>query len=120
MRADCPVCRSEGFGAQSHINIAAKGRSVIATLSVVYGQWLEHGEAGLSEAAWRLLGVHEREQAEFSHPRPVDSLSALRSKIYGHGLSEADFSEIVKDIVAGRYADVHLAALITACAGNNL
>lgn len=120
MRDDCPVCRSEGFGAQSRIDVRLNGRSVIATLNVVHGSWLNHGEAGLSEAAWKLLDATEGAEAAFSHPLPVESLGALRSKIYGHALDDAAMGGIVKDIVAGRYADVHLAAFITACSGDHL
>lgn len=120
MRADCAVCRSEGFSAHSRVNVEAGRGAVLATLSIVHGDWLGDGEAGLSEAAWRLLGASEGQDALFSHPRPVDSLSALRAKVYGHALSENDLTEMVRDIVTGRYADVHLAAFITACAGDHL
>jgi thymidine phosphorylase len=120
MRADCHVCRSEGFSAQSRVAIECGGRSVLATLCVVHGTWLDDGEAGLSESAWRLLAVREGDHATFSHPRPVESLSFLRAKVYGHALSQADLDGIIRDVVAGRYADVHLAAFITACAGDNL
>lgn len=120
MRDDCPVCRSEGFSGQSRINVAVNGRSVIATLNVVHAPWLEHGEAGLSEAAWRLLSAREGQEAHFSHAHPVASLSALRAKVYGHALTDGDLSAVVRDIVAGRYADVHLAAFVAACAGDHL
>ncbi|MCC6572255.1 MAG: thymidine phosphorylase family protein [Planctomycetes bacterium] len=120
MRADCAVCRSEGFTAQSRVQIAAGGRTVLATLNVVHGDWLSHGDAGLSESAWRLLGAQEGQHASFSHPRPVDSLSAVRGKVFGHALSDESMTEIVRDIVAGRYADVDLAAFITACADDHL
>lgn len=35
MRSDCVVCRSEGFEAQSRVEIFRDSRSIIATLNVV-------------------------------------------------------------------------------------
>ncbi|GIK53942.1 MAG: thymidine phosphorylase family protein [Planctomycetaceae bacterium] len=120
LRADSAVCRSEGFTAQSRIYVSVNSHGVIATLNVVHGDLVSAGEVGLSEAAWRLLSPHEGDLAAFSHPSPVESFSALRAKIYGHELTGGDLNAIIRDIVGGRYADVHLAAFITACAGDHM
>ena len=37
MASECPVCRSEGWGAQSRIMVAHNGSSIIATLNVTTG-----------------------------------------------------------------------------------
>lgn len=50
----------------------------------------------------------------------LESLSFLRSKIYGNVLSDAEIREIIFDIVANRYSDIHLSSFVTACAGDNL
>src|SRR5688572_1020029 len=55
MHQHCHVCQSEGFEAQSRIQIALNGKTIIATLNVVTGDLLNVHEAGLSESAWRLL-----------------------------------------------------------------
>jgi thymidine phosphorylase len=120
MRADCSICRSEGFSAQTRLYVRINNHGILATLNVVHGELIAQGEVGLSEAAWRLLAPKEGDLAQFSHPAPVDSMSALRAKIYGHVLSAADFRAIIRDVVDGRYADVHLAAFITACSGDHL
>lgn len=120
MRADCPVCRSQGFAAQSQVEIRASGRAILATLNIVVTELLSHGEAGLSEAAWRLLGVTEGSRLEFRHPDPVSSLSDLRSKLFGHRLDEAAMLRIASDIAADRYSDLQLAAFIAAGAGANM
>ena len=52
MRADCHVCRSEGFSAQSRVRVTTDQVSIIATLNVVRDGFFGPGEAGLSEAAW--------------------------------------------------------------------
>lgn len=116
MRADCHVCRSEGFSAQSRVQVTTDRASVIATLNVVRDGFVGPGEAGLSEAAWRLLNAMPGQQASFSHPRTVESFSSVRAKIFGHAFQEVQLLAVLQDIAAGRYADIDLAAFLTACA----
>lgn len=120
MRGDCHVCRAEGFEAQTRIQVAAGGRSILATLNVVGANLLEPGEAALSEAAWRLLGAREGDRLSLFHPAHLESLSRVRAKAYGGRLSSQDLDEIVADISVGRYSDVELSSFITACAGDRL
>ncbi|MEJ8567197.1 thymidine phosphorylase family protein [Elongatibacter sediminis] len=120
LRRDSAVARSEGFEALSRVNVASKHRSIIATLVIVGEDLLQPGHAGLSDAARHLLDSHEGDELVLSYPRPVKSLSYLRSKIYGNPLSAQAFQAIMRDIVDGRYMDVHLSAFITACANGRL
>ncbi|MGR8950640.1 MAG: thymidine phosphorylase family protein [Gammaproteobacteria bacterium] len=120
LRSDSPVARSEGFEAMSRVNITANGRSIIATLVIVGEELLAPGYAGLSNAARRLLNAEAGQTLELSYPKPVKSLASVRSKIYGNRLTAGELDEIIADIVAGRYMDVHLAAFITACADDRL
>lgn len=120
MRQDCHVCRSEGFEAQSRVRVSNGHGSIIATLNVVDPALIEQGEAGLSESAWRLLGIHPHDTLTISHPEPVHSLSYVRRKVYGHPLDRESIREIIADIAAGRYSDVQLASFVTACAQQSL
>ena len=125
MREESPVCRSEGFEAQTRVEVKTGTHTIVATLNFVRGDTLGEdvlsvGEAGLSEAAWRRLGSPDGEPARIRHAPPVESLGFVRSKIYGHRLSEANFRAILRDIVDGDFADVHLAAFLTACGGDRL
>ncbi len=120
MRDDCPVCRSEGFTAHARIRLTSARHSIIATLYQVSGTFLGHNEAGLSEAAWRRLGVADGETISVSHPRPIGSLSKVRGKVYGERLDTSALTEIVTDIVGGRYSDIHLSSFITACSARPL
>jgi thymidine phosphorylase len=114
VRSDCPVCRSEGLSPREQVLLRTDGREVTAILFQHDGDLLEAGEIGLSEAAWSLLGSTEGERVEISHAPALESLSAVRRRIYGQPLDEAAMDAIVVDIVAGRYSDVHLAAFLTA------
>jgi len=114
MRADCHVCRSEGFTAHSRVRVTTDSSALVATLNVVRGDLLQPGEAGLSESAWTRLAARSAQTARFSHAPPVESLSAVRAKIYGHALTEPQIEGVLRDVAAGRYADIEIAALLTA------
>jgi len=116
MHTDCHVCRSEGLTPQSRVLLRAGTRETIATLHQVDFDWLEPDQAGLSEAAWDRLKVNEGDTIYVSHPKPVDSLSSVRSRIYGRHIASGEFHAIISDVVQGRYSDVHLSSFITACA----
>lgn len=121
MQAEAPVCKSEGFAAQSRVMVETDSKYVIATLNLVNSDLLDPDEAGLSEAAWRHLGEPEDDTVgRVTHARPVSSLGFVRSKIYGNALDPSDYRKIIADIVGGRYADVHLAGFISACAGGRM
>jgi thymidine phosphorylase len=120
MRADCHVCRSEGFEARSRVRVSANGKSLLATLNVIRSDLLGTEEASLSEAAWAQLGARDADVIEVTHPEPLESEGFVRAKAYGEHLSDASLDAIVRDIAAGRYSDLHLAAFVTACAGNRL
>ena len=116
MRADCDVCRSEGFSAHSRIMITTERASIIATLNVVRDGFVLPTEAGLSEAAWQLLGATPGLTACLSHPKPIESLGAVRAKIFGHAFKDEQLLRILQDVEAGRYTDIELSAFLTACA----
>lgn len=120
MRQDCPVCRSEGFAAHARVRLSRGEQSIIATLYHVTDGLLEVDEAGLSESAWVQLGATDGDEIAASHPQPLDSLSRVRGKIYGDRLSAAALRNILRDIVGGRYDDIHLASFLTACAARSL
>ena len=120
MHRDCHVCRSEGFEAQSRVEVSLDGRHIVATLNVVSGAFLSPDEAGLSEAAWRLLQARDGDVAGLRHPPPLESLGHVRAKVYGRRLTAAAFDAVIADVAAGHYSDLQLAAFVTACAGDGL
>lgn len=111
-----PVCRSEGWMAQSRVEVSYDGQSIVATLNMTSGDLLAPEEAGLSEVAWLHLGAREGDFVRLSHAPPVDSMSHVRTKAYGGHVDAAGIDEIVRDIGAGRFSDIELAAFVTAFA----
>ncbi|HEY9132862.1 MAG TPA: thymidine phosphorylase family protein [Dyella sp.] len=120
LHEDSSICRSEGFGAYSRVQICMGERRILARLNMVRGALLKPDEAGLSESAWRALAPRAGETAMFSHPATVESLSLVRAKIHGQVLRREDFEVIVRDIADRRYSMLELAAFVTACADNHL
>jgi len=120
MRSDCHVCSSEGFEVPSRIRVSLKNNYILATVNTIEGSLLEQGEASLSLYAWNLLKAQEGEQVFLAHPKPLLSLSYVRSKVYGHELTHHQTQEIINDISKGHYSDIAIATFLTACAGGRL
>ncbi len=120
MRADCHICRSEGFTAHTRVRLSHGKRSVIATLYQISSEILGLDEAGLSDSTWFRLGLKEGAVISVDHPRPLESLSLVRAKVFGQSLNVQDFGEIIGDVIAGRYSDIHISSFITACSAQPL
>ena len=120
MRRDCHVCRAEGFEAQTRVDVTLRDRHIIAKINVVGFELLAAAEVSLSTSAWRALGAAPGDTVTVMHAPTLDSLSAMRSKIYGHRLDAQAFDAIIGDVAAGRYADLHIAAFLSACAGGRM
>ena len=120
MHRDCPVCRSEGFAALTRVQMRVGTREVIATLNVVTGDHLAVDEVALSDAAWQAVTPEAGAYATFQHPEPAASAGALRAKVFGARLDDADCLALMRDTAANRLSDIELAAFVTACAGERL
>ena len=120
LNKDSPICRSEGFGAHSRLELRVGTRRVLATLNIVQDGLLGVDEAGLSESAWLSLQPGADERVIIAHPPSVDSLASVRAKIYGKELDEAAVHGIIRDIVGNRYSAIEMAAFITAAGGDRL
>ncbi|MDB5900726.1 MAG: Thymidine phosphorylase [Ramlibacter sp.] len=117
---DDPVCRSEGFEAQSRVEMSVGGNTIIATLNVVHGDFMALGEAGVSEAAWRALKAGAGAPVSLRHPPPLESMGHVRAKVNGRRLTASALRCVITDVAAGRYSELQLAAFVTACAGDRL
>ncbi|MGQ9424351.1 thymidine phosphorylase family protein [Gilvimarinus sp. F26214L] len=120
MRSDCHVCLAEGFSASSRVAIASGGKEIIATLNVVDEVALAADHVGFSKIAFSRLGIENGDEVVVRHAPVVQSLSAVRKKIFGHDLSAAEFQDIVEDISAHRYSDIEIAGFVSGCAGTRL
>ncbi|HAU1639079.1 TPA: thymidine phosphorylase family protein [Legionella pneumophila] len=120
MREDCHVCHSEGFEVQTRIQVTLGQRSIIATLNIVTSELLKRGEASLSHYAWDSLSAKEGDEIQLSHPKPLESLSYVHTKIYGNELSFKQIKAIVDDVLSGRLSDLQISAFLAASAAERL
>ncbi|MDW2981625.1 thymidine phosphorylase family protein [Rhodanobacter sp. KK11] len=120
LNKDSPICRSEGFGAHSRLELRVGAQRVLATLNIVQDGLLGVDEAGLSESAWLALQPGADERVIIAHPPSVDSLASVRAKIYGKELDGPALHAIIRDIVGNRYSAIEMAAFITAAGGDRL
>lgn len=120
MRKDCHVCRSEGFEVHARIKVTLNDKSILATLYIIEDGLLRHNEASLSKYAWLLLDANEGDEIHLAHPKPLKSLSFVRSKVYGEKLDLSQLENIIDDVAKGSYSDIDIATFLTACAGGRL
>ncbi|MEX2499062.1 MAG: thymidine phosphorylase family protein [Wenzhouxiangellaceae bacterium] len=120
LRNDSPLCRSEGFAAHARIHLESARDDVIAELFHTGAEILGMDEVGLSTSAWKTLQVRDGDDLHISHPRPLQSVTHVRGKVYGRRLGPRALSAIMRDIVRGRYDEIELAMFLTAIAARAL
>lgn len=120
MREDCPVCRAEGFTANSRVKISVGSRSVVASVNVVDNHVIPEGHLGLSKSAIQRLALDSVADVMVGHADVVASLASVRKKVFGNALDEADMQAIITDISDHLYSDIEIATFLSVCAGGRL
>ena len=121
LNRECSIYRAEGFQALSKIQISVNGTRLLAVLNVVDDNAIvQPGELGLSLQAFNYLNASEGTLATVDHAEPPKSMDAVRRKINGERLDQADFDDISHDIVETRYSKMEMAAFLVATGQNNL
>ncbi len=114
---DCPLYRAEAFQALAKVEISKDGRTILATLNIVDDpRLLGRDELGLSEQSFGQLGLPEGETVAVAQASPPASHEAIRAKVLGQSLSQADFDAIIRDIASNRYSKPEIAAFLIASA----
>ena len=92
----------------------------------VQADFLKATAAGLSEPAWRLLGVNECDEGDegdevpLRHAAPLESVGHVRANAYGRRLAASALGAVITDLADCRNSHLRLAAFVTACAGEPL
>lgn len=114
---DCPLYQAEKFQGLTKVEVARDGRSILAVLNIVDDRrLLERDELGLSEQAFRQLGLSEGESVKVAQAAPPASREAIRAKVLGRTLGPDEFDAIIRDVVANRYSKMEIAAFLIASA----
>ncbi|WP_339860443.1 thymidine phosphorylase family protein [Paremcibacter congregatus] len=118
MARDCPHYRPEEFRAFKKILVVNGHNRLLATLMIVDDKCLLEGdELGLSEQAFRRMGLPEGSPVAIAPAEPPRSLDHLRAKIHGHSLDRNQIEDIIKDIASHQYSEMEISAFLVSCAG---
>lgn len=109
---------AEQFQALRKIVVSNDHGSILASLAIVDDpQLIASGEIGLGEQAFRRLGLAEGTLVSIAQAKPPQSLEAVRRKIDGDTLDEAELHAIIRDVAAYHYSPMEISAFLVACAG---
>lgn len=113
----CEEYRPEEYQALKKIEISHDGGRILATLMISDDRsFVGDDEIGLSEQAFRRLGLPDATLVTISPAAAPQSLDAVRAKIHGHTLSADQIESIIRDIAAYRYSDMEIAAFLISSA----
>ncbi|MET4577282.1 phosphonate metabolism protein/1,5-bisphosphokinase (PRPP-forming) PhnN [Ottowia thiooxydans] len=97
------------------ISIEGVSRSITASVHVTQaGPALAADEIGLSVHAFESLALTPGTRVSIKRTPAPESRQALREKIKGNPLSEAQYALLLEDILQGRYPDSEVAAFLVA------
>jgi thymidine phosphorylase len=117
--ADSTVVRAEEYLGPGRVDIFSTERSTRARVHVVeQAGLLEPQQIGLSRSAFEALGLPEGARVRIRHTPSPESAEALRKKIGGAELSEAQYRMLIRDIVEDRYPDREVAAFLASATGS--
>ncbi len=108
-----PLDRARIFGVDRE---TGKQREVTGVLNFCRDALLEAGEIGLSDEAFRDLGLPEGAAVGASLAVAPLSVDLVRAKLSGRRLRREDFDAILADVAARRYSRVELSMFVLACA----
>ena len=113
----CAAVRPERLAGLRKIEVRANGASLLASPMISDDPALVGPfEVGLPQPACRRLGIRPGDAVEVAPARSPRTLAAIRAKIAGETLSDADYAAIAWDLANHRWSDMEIAAFLVACA----
>ena len=105
--------RAEIFRGFSRVELRRDGKVLLATLLITDDDTLAaQDEIGLSEPAFRRFAEPVGTPVTVTPASPPESLEAVRAKIHGRTLNEAEIGAIINDLAHYRYSDMEIAAFL--------
>lgn len=115
---DCVDYQVNEFNATTKVEIHGGLRPIWATVNLVEDESLVGPEdLGLSLQAYGQINLPEGAEVSIAPAPPPVSLDAIRRKIHGSVLSQAEYQAVIKDIAASRFSKMEIAAFLVASAG---
>ena len=114
---DCRALRPERLAGVRKVEVQAGGRTLMASVEICDDPALVGpGEAGLTQPAFRRLGVPAGAAVTLTPAPPPRGAAALRAKIAGATLTEDEIDDVVHDLADHRWSDIEISAFLVACA----
>ncbi|MCA9846408.1 MAG: thymidine phosphorylase family protein [Dehalococcoidia bacterium] len=114
LSADELLCQCLGLHPLDRVEITSGERRMLAILNGVTSDLLPLGTVGVSDAAFRHLGVADGESVEVRPADPPASSEVIRRKVAGEPLAPDALDALVRDIADGRHSKVELTAFVVA------
>lgn len=113
----CRALRPERLKGFRKVQLAANGANITASILIVDDPaLLADDEVGVTEPAFRRLGVPDGAPVRIALAPPAPSLDVIQAKIRGETLSAAEIAAVIQDLAAHRLSDIEIAAFLIACA----
>ena len=112
------IVKSEGIISTSKVKIISKKNHVYGTLYL--SRKIQKSEVGITVPMAKQLKVKDNEIVTVKHSEALKSFSVIRDKLRGKRFTEQGIYEVIKDVVDGKYTDMHIACLCAATEGENL
>ena len=114
---DCRALRPERLAGVRKVEIRAGGRTLLAAVVICDDPALVGPlEAGLTQPAFRRLGVAAGTPVHVAPAPPPAGAAALRAKIGGATLTDAQIGDVIHDLAEHRWSDMEISAFLVACA----
>ncbi len=120
LHKDSDLVKKEGFTPLKQVKVFNSKKSIYAIVNLVDDSIITTKELTLSKEAIRLLNPDDDEKFSVKYMEPLTSFTAIRNKLRGQGFTEESTYNILKDVVDGRYTDMHMACLCSATEGELL
>jgi thymidine phosphorylase len=104
--------RPDVFRGFSRVELRAGARELLATLLITDDGIVGTDEIGLAEPAMHRFGQPPGTMVTVTPATPPNSLDAVRAKVQGHTLADAEIAAIIDDISHYRYSDMEIAAFL--------
>ena len=97
--------RPDVFRGFLRVELRSNSKALLATLLLTDDGMVAPDELGLAEPAFRRFGEPEGSPVTVTPATPPESLDAVRAKIQGRVLSDAEIGAIIDDITHYRYSE---------------
>ncbi|MDR2777366.1 MAG: thymidine phosphorylase family protein [Rickettsiales bacterium] len=109
----------EGFEVMSRIELVHGDKSIYGTL-YFSDDLVDSNTIGITKAAAKKLAVRNGDRITVKHMEALKSFAVVRDKLRGKPFTREGISEVISDVVTGKYTDMHMACLCSATEGENL